>query len=144
MAIKDKGLWKLLNVVEPRQLADLEAALAAEKVEPLVLRGAEIHDAASLFARAHQDLPHPAGRGVSDGWAALSDNLWECLMLSPQREFALLWLDSDHMLTSNLEEFLEAVDALLRLGRQLYQPTAPRTPGKTFYLFLLSRGAALP
>jgi hypothetical protein len=140
MSIKDKALWALRNVVPAADEPALMAALAAERIETLVLQGDGVVDTAGLMARAHRDLPHPPGRGVSDGWTALADNLWERLVLSPATELALVWRDSDQLLRARLDDFLDAVDALHRLGRQLNAPSNRDTPRKTLYLFLVGRG----
>jgi barstar (barnase inhibitor) len=141
MAINDKALWALRNVVPAADEPALLAALATEGVATLVLHGDGVVDTASLMARAHRDLPHPAGRGVSSDWTALADSLWECLVLSPASELALVWRDSDQLLRARLDDFLDAVDALHKLGRQLYAPSHRDTPRKTLYLFLVGRGA---
>lgn len=78
---------------------------------------------------------------MSDGWTQLADNLWERLVLSPATELALVWRDSDQLLRARLDDFLDAVDALHRLGRQLNAPSNRDTPRKTLYLFLVGRGA---
>ena len=144
MAIADKGLWRIRNVVATADLGALRAALEAERVEALVLHGDGVTDEAGLMVRAHRDLPQPEGRAVPDGWTPLADNLWERLQLAPGDEFALVWEDSHVLLGANLAAFLDAVDAIAGLARLLYTPRPGSRGQKTLYLFLVGEGVGYP
>ena len=64
--------------------------------------------------------------------------------LSPAGELALVWEDSHVLLGADLAAFLDAVDALAGLSRQLYTPRPGSRARKTLYVFLVGEGAGYP
>ena len=140
----DPGLFRLLNVVSQSQLGELESGCAEWGWQLWRLHGADVVDAASLFARAAKDLPSPFPQRPVHDWDAFTDSLWEAAATTDATEIAFVWTGVERMLEGGLPDLIQAAVALQSLSRRLYSPASPGVPAKALYIFLMGEGPNFP
>jgi len=127
----------VLNLVSMSDRDALRETLSGWGYRVVELRGEDVVDKASLFARATGDLPS-LEEVAPTNWSSFGDGLTSMVFELEHPKVALIWTSAHRMLESGLSDLLVATDVLVGNSRLAYAQDI------TVLNFLLGDGPNFP
>jgi|GEM_PF-5174792 len=100
-----------LNCINDTDRSELQKMLEAKGFAIISFEGNDVKNATDLMNQIGLQLGCQKGMNPK-GWDSLRDTLFEVMTTSKKGNVALIWENSDHMLSGELQDFLKACSTL--------------------------------